>query len=132
MGEIGVPSVVVSYAMMSVRWTALVVSWVVRTLARLVWGGHFGKLRPQIQAMAFAWLFIMLVVAAALVLAAMGLTVSNAVRLMLTRVAQDKALPFEPLRPNATTIAAMEEARAGNLMSVTTIEELMAELNADD
>ena len=69
---------------------------------------------------------------AALVLAAMGLTVSDAVRLMLTRVAQDKALPFEPLRPNAVTIAAMEEAMAGNLMSVTTIEELMAELNADD
>jgi DNA-damage-inducible protein J len=50
---------------------------------------------------------------AAFVLAAMGLTVSNAVRLMLTRVAQDKALPFEPLIPNATTIRAMQEARSG-------------------
>ena len=37
---------------------------------------------------------------AAAVLAAMGLTVSDAVRLLLTRVAQEKALPFEPLIPN--------------------------------
>lgn len=37
---------------------------------------------------------------AAAVLSAMGLTVSDAVRLMLTRVAHDKALPFEPLIPN--------------------------------
>ncbi|WP_309753337.1 type II toxin-antitoxin system RelB/DinJ family antitoxin [Novosphingobium sp.] len=68
---------------------------------------------------------------ASAVLATMGLTVSDAVRLMLTRVAQDKALPFEPLRPNAETIAAMLEARAGNLQTVT-LAELQAELDADD
>jgi len=45
------------------------------------------------------------------VLAAVGLTVSDAFRLMLTRVARDKALPFEPLIPNDETIAAMREAR---------------------
>ena len=33
---------------------------------------------------------------AAAVLAAMGLTVSDAVRLLLTKIAQEKALPFEP------------------------------------
>ncbi|WP_237388518.1 type II toxin-antitoxin system RelB/DinJ family antitoxin, partial [Xenorhabdus sp. Sc-CR9] len=49
---------------------------------------------------------------AAAVLNPMGLTVSDAVRLMLTRVAREKALPFEPLVPNETTIAAMREARA--------------------
>ena len=64
-------------------------------------------------------------------LATMGLTVSDAVRLMLTRVAHDKALPFEPLRPNAETVAAMLEARAGNL-EVVTLAELQAELDADD
>src|SRR3546814_13007250 len=37
---------------------------------------------------------------AAAVLAAMGLTVSDAVRLLLVKVAQEKALPFEPLIPN--------------------------------
>ena len=69
---------------------------------------------------------------ASAVLATMGLTVSDAVRLLLTRVAHDKALPFEPLRPNAETIAAMEEERAGNLESFDSIEALMADLNEDD
>ena len=49
---------------------------------------------------------------AAAVLAEMGLTVSDLVRMTLTRVAKDKALPFELKVPNAETRAAMEEARA--------------------
>lgn len=69
---------------------------------------------------------------AATVLAAMGLTVSDAVRLLLTKVAHDKALPFEPLIPNATTIAAMQEARRGGLPRFTSVEALMDDLNADD
>lgn len=69
---------------------------------------------------------------AAVVLAAMGLTVSDAFRLMLTRVAREKALPFEPLNPNSETIAAMKEARGGKLPSFSSIEELMVDLNADD
>lgn len=68
---------------------------------------------------------------AAAVLATMGLTVSDAVRLLLTRVAHDKALPFEPLIPNAETIAAMEDARAGRMETVT-LAELQAVLDADD
>lgn len=50
---------------------------------------------------------------ASAVLSAMGLTVSDAFRLLLTRVAHDKALPFEPLVPNEETIAAMRAAREG-------------------
>lgn len=46
------------------------------------------------------------------VLAEMGLTVSDVVRMTLTRVARDKALPLELKVPNAETRAAMEEARA--------------------
>jgi len=69
---------------------------------------------------------------AALVLAAMGLTVSDAVRLLLTKIAREHALPFDPLIPNATTIAAMKEARAGNLPGVTRIDALKAALHADD
>lgn len=69
---------------------------------------------------------------AAAVLATIGLTVSDAFRLLLLRVAQDKALPFEPLIPNAETIAAMEDSLRGEGKSFTTIEELMADLNADD
>lgn len=69
---------------------------------------------------------------AAAVLAAMGLTVSDAFRIMLTRVAHEKQLPFEPLVPNALTVAAMKEARSGKLKSFRSVEELMADLDADD
>lgn len=66
------------------------------------------------------------------VLAAMGLTVSDAVRLMLTRVAREHALPFDPLIPNPETIEAMKEARRGQLRSFGSVDELMADLDADD
>lgn len=66
------------------------------------------------------------------VLATMGLTVSDAFRILLTRVAHDKALPFEPLVPNAVTIEAMKQARRGGLKSFATVEDLMADLKADD
>lgn len=46
------------------------------------------------------------------VLSYFGLTVSDAVRLTLTRVARDKALPLELKVPNAETQAAMAESRA--------------------
>jgi len=69
---------------------------------------------------------------AAAVLAAMGLTVSDAFRMMMTRIAREKALPFEPLVPNAETIEAMKEARRGGLPSVNSIEALKAALDADD
>lgn len=69
---------------------------------------------------------------AAAVLASMGLSVSDAVRLMLTKVAHDKALPFEPLIPNAETVEAMREAREGKLKRFNAIDDLMADLNADD
>jgi DNA-damage-inducible protein J len=49
------------------------------------------------------------------VLASMGLSVSDAVRVLLTRVAAEKALPFEVKVPNAATAAAMREARKGGL-----------------
>ena len=69
---------------------------------------------------------------AAVVLAAMGLTVSDAVRLLLTRVAREKALPFAPLVPNAETIAAMKEARAGNLAQFENVNGLFDDLHAGD
>jgi len=69
---------------------------------------------------------------AAVVLEAMGLTISDALRIMLTRVAREKALPFEPLVPNETTIAAIKEARRGGLRRYASARELMEELDADD
>jgi DNA-damage-inducible protein J len=44
-------------------------------------------------------------------LASMGLTLSGAVRVFLTRVVTDQQLPFALQAPNATTRAAMREAR---------------------
>jgi len=69
---------------------------------------------------------------ASAVLASMGLTLSDAFRLLLKRVAKEKALPFEPLTPNAETIAAMREARSGKLPRFKTVEDLMRDLNAGD
>lgn len=69
---------------------------------------------------------------AAAVLDGIGLTISDAVRLLLTRVARDKALPFELLTPNAETVAAMREARAGNLEGFESVDALMDDLHAED
>jgi DNA-damage-inducible protein J len=69
---------------------------------------------------------------AAAVLGAMGLTVSDAFRLLMVRIAKEKALPFEPLVPNAETIEAMKAARRGELVTVSSPEELLASLNEDD
>ena len=70
---------------------------------------------------------------ASVVLATMGLTVSDAFRIMLTRVAHEKALPFEPLVPNAVTLQAMKETRRRvKTKSFNSVDALMADLNADD
>jgi DNA-damage-inducible protein J len=69
---------------------------------------------------------------AAAVLASIGLTVSDAFRLLMVRVAKEKALPFEPLSPNAKTIRAMKEARRSKLKGFARVEDLMADLNAKD
>jgi DNA-damage-inducible protein J len=68
---------------------------------------------------------------ASLVLSAMGLTVSDAVRLMLTKVAKEKALPFDVWQPNAETITAMKEDLS-KAPTFSTISDLMVSLNADD
>lgn len=49
-------------------------------------------------------------VEAAATLAKMGISVSDAVRMMLVRVAAEKALPFEVRLPNPTTVKAMQSA----------------------
>ena len=68
---------------------------------------------------------------AAAVLAAMGLTVSDAFRLMMVKIAREKVLPFEPLVPNAETIDAMKAARRGELITAGAPASLIASLNAD-
>jgi DNA-damage-inducible protein J len=68
---------------------------------------------------------------AAAVLAAMGLSGPDAVRLLLTRVAHDKTLPFAPLVPNAATVEAMREARRGDLPRFAAVEDLFDDLHAE-
>nr|VFK36505.1 MAG: DNA-damage-inducible protein J [Candidatus Kentron sp. SD]VFK77824.1 MAG: DNA-damage-inducible protein J [Candidatus Kentron sp. SD] len=68
---------------------------------------------------------------AATVLATMGLTVSDALSILLTRIAREKVFPFEPLAPNTETISTMKEARHGELETVT-LDELQAVLDADN
>jgi len=61
-------------------------------------------------------------------LAAMGLSVSDAVRLMLVRVAAEKALPFEVRMPNATTIKAMQAADKGKGKKFSSAKALFKDL----
>jgi len=65
-------------------------------------------------------------------LAAMGLSVSDAVRMLLVRVATEQALPFEIRAPNAETITAIQELEAGGGTRFESVEALMADLNADN
>lgn len=69
---------------------------------------------------------------AAETLAALGLSVPEAVRLMLAKVAAEKSLPFDVRIPNAETQAALEACQRGEVASFESIEDLMADLNAED
>ena len=61
-------------------------------------------------------------------LAAMGLSVSDAIRLLLVRVAADKALPFSPKAPNARTRDAMAELESREGRSFGSADELFEDL----
>ncbi len=69
---------------------------------------------------------------AAAALKKIGLTVSDAFRLLLVRVAAEKALPFEPLNPNAETVPAMKAARWGELVKAGKPDKLLRSPNAGD
>lgn len=65
-------------------------------------------------------------------LADMGLSVSDAIRLLLIRVADERRLPFEVKAPNKETQGAIEELEAGKGHKARTVKDFMAALNADD
>lgn len=67
---------------------------------------------------------------AAAALKKIGLTVSDA--FPLVGVAAEKALPFEPLNPNAVTVAAMKEARREATVKVGKPRKLLQNLKARD
>lgn len=69
---------------------------------------------------------------AAKALEKMGLSMSDAIRLLLVRVAEEERLPFEVKVPNAETKRAIEELESGRGKRFASVAELMKDLDADD
>lgn len=65
-------------------------------------------------------------------LEAMGLSISDAIRLLMLRVADERRLPFEIRVPNAATRRAIAELEGGKGKRVRTVKALLADLNAGD
>ncbi|MBF0227528.1 MAG: type II toxin-antitoxin system RelB/DinJ family antitoxin [Desulfobacterales bacterium] len=65
-------------------------------------------------------------------LTSMGLTISDAVRIMLIRIAAEKTLPFNIRVPNIETVKAIKELEEGRGKRFINVEALMDELNEDD
>jgi DNA-damage-inducible protein J len=63
---------------------------------------------------------------------AMGLSVSDAIRMLMLRVADEQRLPFEVKAPNAKTMEAIAELKAGKGKKHSSIKALLADMNADD
>ncbi len=59
---------------------------------------------------------------------AMGLSISDAIRLLMYRIAEERRLPFDTRRPNAETVEAMAEVDAGGGTRVPDVGTLFREL----
>jgi len=64
-------------------------------------------------------------------LEAMGLSISDAIRLLMLRVADERRLPFEVKAPNAATRKAIAELEAGKGKRFATVKALMESLGDD-
>ncbi len=62
----------------------------------------------------------------------MGLSMSDAIRLMLVRVAEEKRLPFAVKVPNAATKKAIAQLEQGKGKRFASVSALMDDLDADD
>jgi len=65
-------------------------------------------------------------------LAENGLTINEAMQIVLVQAASGRAFEFGPLAPNQTTIDAIQAARRGELVELGGPEEALAELNRSD
>ena len=63
---------------------------------------------------------------------AMGISVSDAIRLLMIRVADEQRLPFEIKAPNKATLKAITELEDKKVASFDSVDALMADLDADD
>jgi DNA-damage-inducible protein J len=58
----------------------------------------------------------------------MGITVSDAIRIMLVKAVAEKALPFEVKIPNQETVAALNDSRNGVVTRVASVDELFDDI----
>ena len=65
-------------------------------------------------------------------LKAMRLSTSDAIRLLMVRIADERRLPFEVRAPNTTTRKAIAELEKGKGKKFAGVEDLMVDLHADD
>jgi len=65
---------------------------------------------------------------AAAALEAMGLSISDAIRLLMLRIADEQRLPFAVKVPNAETRRAMRELEEGGGHKAASVEEMFEEL----
>ena len=65
-------------------------------------------------------------------LEAMGLSISDAIRLLMLRVAEEHRLPFEVKIPNSRTRKAITELESGKAKQFKNIDALMEDLNEDN
>ncbi len=65
-------------------------------------------------------------------LEAMGLSISDAIRMLMLRIADEQRLPFDVKVPNKITLDAIAELESGNGKKLDSLEALMADLNADN
>ena len=64
-------------------------------------------------------------------LEAMGLSLCDAIRLLMFRIADERRLPFEVKAPNTRTLKAIAELEAGKGKRFDSVAALTADLNAD-
>lgn len=69
---------------------------------------------------------------AAEALEAMGLSISDAIRLLMLRVAEERRLPFVVKAPNAQTKKSIIELESAKGKHFNDINSLMEDLNEDD
>lgn len=70
--------------------------------------------------------------AAEQILAEAGLTVSEAMRMFFNKIVAEQHVSLDLFHPNAETVEAMEAARKGELLHAESLDQLMADLHAED
>jgi len=63
---------------------------------------------------------------------AMGLTLSDAIRLLMLRIVDEHRMPFEIKVPSHSSRIALAEIEAGNIDAFDSVDDLMADLNAEN